>query len=344
MSELSSSTIPNETSIGSMIQCKVIHSLPDMLVVSFENQDQKVFQGALLFTKHNLPYGVGSIDSFKSKLTANNPKDYKEDNFTVENRHTYFKRSKLPLKRKIRLRARQVLCHSCKNVCNELGHNAQVRSKKPRKKDNSTKFDDLCVKTFTLVPKVKRLKVNEIEKFNQTEKPSKSATLKNDAEKFNQKTNESNEMKNEIKIKLSNHDHQQESCNSGIEFLTPLKIKILPSSESRKLRKKTSIGSMEDLWDEAVFEDKIPYIPSLLKQDSKAAKKALKKAKKKEAKRFTKLKKAKKIHSEHHQSSIRKSGDNSNNDVPVKIPLKLGVPIMPSPSERRLASPIHCVS
>ena len=299
----------------------------------------------IFLTFSNLPYGVGSFDSFKSKLTANNPKDYKEDNFTVENRHTYFKRPKLPLKRKIRLRARQVLCHSCKNVCNELGHNAQVRSKKPRK-DSSTKFDDLCVKTFTLVPKVKRLKVNEIEKFNQTEKPAKPATLKNDAEKFNQKTNETNEMKNEIKRKLSNKtgddDHQQESCDSGIEFLTPLKIKILPSSESRKLRKKTSIGSMEDLWDEAIFEDKI-HIPSLLKkQDSKAAKKAMKKAQKKEAKRFTKLKKAKKIHSEH-QSSIRKSGDNSN-EVPVKIPLKLGVPIMPSPSERRLASPIHCVS
>ena len=33
---------------GSLVQCIVVHSLPDMIVVSFETQDQKVFQGALL--------------------------------------------------------------------------------------------------------------------------------------------------------------------------------------------------------------------------------------------------------------------------------------------------------
>ena len=263
-----------------------------------------------------LPYGVGSQDSFQSKLQANNPKDYKEDQFhTVENRHTYFKRPKLPLKRKIRLRARQVLCHSCKNVCNELGQNAQGKSDLKRSQ-SSKKFDNLCVKTFTLVPKVKRLKVNEIEKFNQIkEKPTE--------------TSES----------MQPLDHQQ---NSGIEYLTPLKIKILP--EVRNLRKKKSLGSMEDLWDEAIFEDKI-RIP-IMKPESKSAKKAMKRAAKKEAKRFSKkLKKAKKlnIHSENYEqsSSIRKSCENEV----VKIPLKLGVvPIMPSPTERRLASPIHCVS
>ena len=167
--------------VGSMVQCNVLHSLPDMIVVSFETQDQKVFQGALLCTSGNgnstRPGPPMQIQSFSDKLAADNPRDYKMDSFfTVQKRHTYFQpRSKLP---KRRLRARKVVCHRCRNVCSESGRNAQNNQQNVTRKSmkyggksskrhqyRSKLFNDLCVKTFTLVPKIKRLGESEIRKF-----------------------------------------------------------------------------------------------------------------------------------------------------------------------------------
>ena len=80
------------------------------------------------------PYGVcSSKDAFSEKLNLNNPRDYKINSFfTLQKRHTYFQNSKpqsvslnLNPKRQVRLRARRVVCHRCKNVCSESGRNAQ---------------------------------------------------------------------------------------------------------------------------------------------------------------------------------------------------------------------------
>ena len=297
-----------------------------------------------------MPYGVGSVETFKAKLTADNPKDYK-DGLTVENRHTYFRRPKssLTIKKNIRLRARQVLCHQCKNVCTENGKNAQFQLRKNKFRTKSSKYYDLCVKTFTLVPRVKRLKVNEILKFKQSQKfiktdekiiqkqetkPKKfeGEPSKSDNSKIPDQTHPNFENNEKFKQKKPSEKSQEiepkrDLNQSGIENLTPLKIKILP--ESRNLRKKRSLGSMEDLWDETILEDKI-HIPSLIhKLDKKAMKKAKKEAKKLSKK---KQKKLSKIHSD--KNSIR-TGEVVN--MPV-------IPVMPSPSESQLASPIHCLS
>ena len=113
-------------------------------------------------------------ESFASQLKENNPRDYKVDSFlaaaTVANRHTYFAKNKSKFapsttakRGHIRLRARQVLCHRCKGICSENGKNVLRRGSGKNTKAN------LCVKTFTLVPRLKRLGENEIEKFKNSD-------------------------------------------------------------------------------------------------------------------------------------------------------------------------------
>ena len=136
-------------------------------------------KSAVLLDNINIFFSIFSRfpsgNKFGAQLEENNPKDYQLDSFfsTIQNRHTYFQRPKSKItakKRHIRLRARQVLCHNCKNVCTENGKNAQkyktsevVRFSTRRRKGSNfeadrAKFRNLCVKTFTLVPRLKRLK------------------------------------------------------------------------------------------------------------------------------------------------------------------------------------------
>ena len=128
-----------------------------------------------------------------------------------------------------------------------------------------SKFDDLCVKTFHLVPRLKRLGENEIKRFNQNKICCDSENDKNIAP---------------LKIRILPMNEEPNSSNDSSLDST--------SSSTRTLRtKRSAIGSMEDLWDETIFEDKTLNIPAINFESDKAAKKALKKARK-EAKKFKK--------------------------------------------------------
>ena len=50
MGEISPSS-STELTIGALIQCQILHVTSDMVVVSFDAQDKRTFQGALLFTQ-----------------------------------------------------------------------------------------------------------------------------------------------------------------------------------------------------------------------------------------------------------------------------------------------------
>ena len=204
----------------SLIECKILHSLQDMIVVSFESQDQRLFQGALLLCNETCKIPFNSED-FNKKLKDNNPKDYKLDSFfTVQNRHTYFKANsnlnfKKNLKKRptVRLRARQVLCHECKNVCSESGNSVRngvrnnvrnssrnVRNSqndkfnRKRKKSNLRQFHEFCVKTFTLVPRIRRLEDDDIRKFKQNKTKPHSVEKNCDLDKNNERAGEKREM------------------------------------------------------------------------------------------------------------------------------------------------------
>ena len=137
------------------------------------------------------------FDGFFDRLKEDNPRDYSEESFsTLNRRHTYFQQKEnessfrggqQPLKKLgVRLRARQVLCNKCKNVCTENGETVQpkrntnissrTQQQQQQKEPTSSKQKAKCTKyapssstdqmKFSLVPKIRRLNPVEIEKFS----------------------------------------------------------------------------------------------------------------------------------------------------------------------------------
>lgn len=192
----------------------------------------------------------------------------------------------------VRLRPRQVLCSKCKGVCNENSENVSRKRKPPenvlappakrglnapvtRSVSIHTELTKKKLGEATLVPKLTRLTPQE-------EKDAMNGKI----------------FKKPLTA-VSENTQKHSSDSDSDESDTGRRI----------LRKKRSVGSMEDLWDESVFEEanknnnvntrtiKISYGPqgegTVLKipaqienlkeeenEDNKAARKALKKAKK----------------------------------------------------------------
>ena len=192
-----------------------------------------------------------------------------------------------------------------------------------------SKFNELCVKTFTLVPKIKRLGENEIRKFddqlkcdqqnysgnstNNSLTPLKIKVLANNTSHAaidTTSTLTANNKSTLVKIKLlpcgtndkttftnpgDPDDESSDENDDNIDSIPPnLSLKLGPPRDRR--RKRCAVGSMEDLWDENVFEEPLKLktgetplnVSAILSNFSseKAAKKALKKAKR-EAKKIT---------------------------------------------------------
>ena len=144
--------------VNSEILCTVQHILEDLMVVRFTDSNNKSFQGVLLdstkrcltnhlalflfiLTGRNIPFGVNPPVGFTQKLEEDNPRDYDS---VCASRHTYFLQhnqlDRTPLVipsrkngKRVRLRARQVLCRKCSAVCNEKGQNLKEISQQGSK-------------------------------------------------------------------------------------------------------------------------------------------------------------------------------------------------------------------
>ncbi|CAH1712987.1 PWWP domain-containing protein 2B-like [Aphis gossypii] len=258
-----------DTNIGvlenAVIQVVVESVTPDMIVVSYTAINGSVYQGILLNNvKRRFP--CGSVPITKPPLSPRNPKTESDNDilYSVSQRFTYFQNTpntikKIPNKTKkvrkpmtVRLRPRQVLCSKCKSNCTENSENAKT-SKERVKNDNNTipenngekrllrshgpvpdfpkKPSDSAstvsqVKSIcrTLIPKLVKIKSREI-----TEALTNYSTF------------------TELDKWVGNKKDCEDDCD--IE-------------EKMVLRKKPSIGSMEDLWDETAFEEtkKTPII------------------------------------------------------------------------------------
>lgn len=187
------------------------------------------------------------------------------------------------------------------------------------------------MKTFTLVPKLKRLEENEIKKFEKSdnnEPPGNAPSLAENAMNnlplkiriVAQDKLEVVQQSIESQAKEKSPENSEEESKGVEERSSSIEEKpIVDTSVSRDnndekpgtsgtieekrslRRKKSAVGSMEDLWDETIFEE----FPKKVKvtneagtfHNEKAAKKALRKAKK-EAKRKKKEEEKKKIHAE----------------------------------------------
>uniref|UniRef100_A0A0A9YNJ6 PWWP domain-containing protein 2B n=5 Tax=Lygus hesperus TaxID=30085 RepID=A0A0A9YNJ6_LYGHE len=252
---------------NSKILVTVDEALQDIIVVSYA-VESKLFQGVLLdSTKRYLPCklddAVKSTSDTKPEAATEEDKLY----FSVRQRFTYFQekhvnhihlQKKVTSKSKnqkmtVRLRPRQVLCSKCKSICNENSENVnsnQTRSNNdknpeppektpPRPLFTENRSDNLpphlpnnsppklCP---SFVPRFPRIS-QRISENTENSKPisNGSGVVTNAEEEFWMKPQE-----------MGEEDGREGDDEDDRQMV---------------LRKKRSVGSMEDLWDETVFEE-----------------------------------------------------------------------------------------
>ncbi|KAG8320513.1 chromatin binding [Homalodisca vitripennis] len=268
---------------NSKIVVNVEEALQDVLVVTYASEN-KLFQGVLLdSTKRFLPCGITPPPELLNKKTENTDDD---KFYSVSQRFTYFQEKPnnpinggllphlhppkpkpnarlKPPRMTVRLRPRQVLCSKCRSICNENSEN--VDHSKNSKRNSLSKENDnqnnegnstRNVRNLrpTLIPKLNRLEPNEINnaingkvvtrsniKCNLIRRPSK--VWLNPSLPTSPINPEPAPPVEEAWTSPRDEDDKED------EF-----IRDGEDSEGKMvLRKKRSVGSMEDLWDENVF-------------------------------------------------------------------------------------------
>lgn len=227
---------------NSEILCKVQHILEDLIVVTFIAPNNKPFQGVLLdSTKRNIPFGVNPLGGFNKQLLEDNPRDFDSE---VYRRHTYYledKVSKPPLlvpsgkngksflsqdRLGVRLRARQVLCSKCSEVCNEAGQNVREQgNKQPRTRSfnhnrETEQGRNLRVVRPRAVSKVHNLKENE--PCSSTASPGVQTRTKTRVKYFGMKKRKGKRKKGGA---ASNSEKHCDTNPSSETYAVPLKMK-----------------------------------------------------------------------------------------------------------------------
>lgn len=246
-------------------------------------------------------------------------------------RKTVKPRAKLKTARMtVRLRPRQVLCSKCRSICNENSENVDHSNKKTTQPFSENRCDnqpknntDRC---STLIPKLNRLKAKEISNAingKVINSPNLKLPIIDDDCWVRPSTPPLphpllSSLPPKIESKTCAIEEDEKLLDEG-----NLDGKEEDDEDKMVLRKKRSVGSMEDLWDESVFEEatkktkttpviKISFgsqgegtvleIPSKVQNCSesepeekhrtasvKAAKRALKKAKKEARRKFSEI-------------------------------------------------------
>ncbi|XP_063235642.1 PWWP domain-containing protein 2A-like [Bacillus rossius redtenbacheri] len=260
---------------NSKISVNVEDVLPDIIVVSYAFEN-KLFEGVLLdSTKKHLPCGIYP------------PKQGEDEKFfSLSQRYTYHQeKSGAPtapfhIRRNIRqkarhknsrptvrLRPRQVLCSKCRSICNENSENVDHS-----KQGAQATTEDGPKRKLRSPAQSPRSLFSENHSDNQNQPVLKLPRLQ-PAEISNALSGNTNKMKfmgnywvrrspsKEAKSleTVESHELFSVSVDSGSESDSQ-EAKKWPAGGSLKnrmvLRKKRSVGSMEDLWDERVFEEK----------------------------------------------------------------------------------------
>lgn len=233
----------------------------------------------------NLPYGVTNLhpaytndknDIGEDRLfSANQRFTYQEGVSAVAKEFTQKRSVRLPARYKnskmtVRLRPRQVLCSKCRGICNENSENVDASRKRKANEEESSR------------PQQQHKRVNGPN--TRTSRPLSSDSQSN--EQHLQQQQQQQQQRTCLRLapvlETKNTDLPTASlenptipltvssavveCNERIPTTTttnPQEFKDFKEPSPRKegrgkrmvLRKKKSVGSMEDLWDESVFEE-----------------------------------------------------------------------------------------
>ncbi|GJQ86224.1 hypothetical protein Trydic_g8925 [Trypoxylus dichotomus] len=257
----------------------VDEALPDILVVTYEH-GVRIFKGVLLdSTKRNLPCGITTLNPAlnitkpsaddDTLYSVNQRFAYTEPNANKNTRNVHISTKYKTNKMTVRLRPRQVLCSKCKGICNENSENVT------RKRKNS--------ETIQQTPPIKRGANAPITRSVHSEYNKRKLNV--DSKQSNQRSEvtSSNTNPSTNKVDVSslkrpllsvplenkhgngneiNSGHQDDDSRHSLDhsdtstnLQNQEQVTHTVKAAKRVLRKKRSVGSMEDLWDETVFEE-----------------------------------------------------------------------------------------
>lgn len=159
----------------------------------------------------------------------------------------------------VRLRPRQVLCNKCQSICNEKNENVDAGKKR--------KFRDMSKEDTTVCRKRRQLEEQSTE-TSMVKLPSPALCKLNEntdpvIDEISAKQNQtSDSLTNQVKVEgetvaIADNSVLQETeiAKEALDKKDVTADSTVKAKVGRIPRKKRSVGSMEDLWDENIFED-----------------------------------------------------------------------------------------
>nr|CAD7455923.1 unnamed protein product [Timema tahoe] len=212
-------------------------------------EDDKLYSLAQRFTYFQEKVAATAPPPFHLRRTIRPPARYKKSSRMT-----------------VRLRPRQVLCSKCRGICNENSENVDHMKKpglephrSPGQSPRSLFSENHSDNQPVLIPKLARLQPSEI-----------SNALSGNINKVKlvgnywvRRSLEPAPVVDPYKEANTDIEHKKEfsvSVDSGSEPETSNDLRTWVAEDINDrmvLRKKRSVGSMEDLWDESVFEDSL---------------------------------------------------------------------------------------
>lgn len=224
----------------------------------------------------NLPCGVASLNP----AFNNNDKNDGDDRlYSVTQRYGYQespskettkRQVKVPARYKnakmtVRLRPRQVLCSKCRGICNENSENVDnSRKRKVSEEDNNKQpTKRLGMQTRLSKPLISDSQNNEQQKMclplrlpNMQKEQNGHEKDEDDSNDYSHDYNEVSQSCSDPGTFLANSIFSSQQKLIDLCFVGTIPpSKSISRTKSMVLRKKHSVGSMEDLWDESVFEE-----------------------------------------------------------------------------------------
>lgn len=205
----------------------------------------------------NLPCGIQTLNP---ALKAPDKKPPDDPLYAVNQRYAYTdpiqKKKNMQMANKyknnkmtVRLRPRKVLCSKCKGICNENSENVS------RKRKNTEIQRAPPIKRGLNAPVTRS--VSDLDKLGKASLVPRLTRLTPQEEKYamdGETIDKIFSLDNNKKLTVPAAVNSNDKENSLLNNSPP---SIITKSANRILRKKPSIGSMEDLWDESVFEENV---------------------------------------------------------------------------------------
>lgn len=212
-------------------------------------------------------FPCGSVPFMKPALSPRNLKTESDNDvlYAVSQRFTYFqntpnKYKKIPSKTKkvrkpmtVRLRPRQVLCSKCKSICTENSDNVEISKDLIKNGNNSIPENNGEKRLLRSHGPVPEYPIKSSDSVSEVKSMCRTLIPK----LVNLKSRDITEALNNYSTytKLDEWVDNKKDCEDDCDIEDN-------DEEKMVLRKKPSIGSMEDLWDESAFEEtkKTPII------------------------------------------------------------------------------------